>query len=396
MPALLAGDRGLIGFVRPEDVTPDVRALTVDGVALFGVDRVQRLHDWPLLIASRAAPSNFDPASSWTLVAGGDVMLDRDVYRLAVQEGRGADFPWDGGTARITDRFCCGWPGEEIVVGTRTGQAGAVRDLLGGGDVAVVNLEGPAPDDFSYHPSGFVFTMDPALLDGLDRAGIDVVSLANNHIMNAGPKGLAGTVRNLDRIEVLHTGAGRDLAAARRPAQVEAAGVRIAVLAYDAVASEHHATRSRAGSAPLRLSVVRADISAARADGAEVVVVVPHWGREYTDRISPQQDELARDLVDAGADLVLGAHSHWAGPLEIIDGRLVVYSMGDLVFDLRHDERTQQGIVVELTFVGRRLAQIALHPTVIVEDAQPNLLEPAGGGTALLRAIEKASSRLAD
>jgi poly-gamma-glutamate synthesis protein (capsule biosynthesis protein) len=141
---------------------------------------------------------------------------------------------------------------------------------------------------------------------------------------------------------------------------------------------------------------VRADISAARADGAEVVVVVPHWGREYTDRISPQQDELARDLVDAGADLVLGAHSHWAGPLEIIDGRLVVYSMGDLVFDLRHDERTQQGIVVELTFVGRRLAQIALHPTVIVEDAQPNLLEPAGGGTALLRAIEKASSRLAD
>jgi poly-gamma-glutamate capsule biosynthesis protein CapA/YwtB (metallophosphatase superfamily) len=397
MPALLADDPGSIGLVRPEDVTPDVRALTLDGLALFGIDRVHTLGDWPLLVAAPAAgPSSFEPASAWTLVAGGDVMLDRDVYRLAVLEGRGADFPWDGGTARITDRFCCGWPGEDIVKGKRTGNEGAVRDLLGGADVALVNLEGPAPDTFAYHPSGFVFTMDPALLDGLDRAGVDVVSLANNHIMNAGAKGVADTVLNLDRIDVLHAGAGRNLAVARRPAVLDVADLRVAVLAYDDIASKHHATRSRAGSAPLRLSVVRADIKAARTDGADVVVVVPHWGREYTDRITSRQDTLAHGLIDAGADLVLGAHSHWAGPLEIIDGRLVVYSMGDLVFDLRHDERTQQGILVELTFVGRRLAQVELHPTLIVEDAQPNVLEPAGGGTALLRAIEKASRRLAD
>ena len=68
--------------------------------------------------------------------------------------------------------------------------------------------------------------------------------------------------------------------------------------------------------------------------------------------------------------------------------------MGDLVFDLIHDERTQEGVVVELTFAGSHLAQVALHPTLIVDAAQPNLLQPGGGGGALLRAIETASRRL--
>ena len=94
-----------------------------------------------------------------------------------------------------------------------------------------------------------------------------------------------------------------------------------------------------------------------------------------------------------GTDLGLGSHSHWAGPLELIDGRLVVHSLGDLVFELLHDERTQEGVIAELTFVGPRLAQLELHPTLILGGVQPNLLDPAGGGNALLRAIRATSER---
>lgn len=394
--AAIAKAPNTLGILRAEDVAPDVRALAVDGVTLFGEARVQDLAKWPLLVreVAGADPSTFDPAMTWTLAAGGDVMLDREVYRLAVLQGRGAGYPWDGGTASITARVCCGAPGREIVRGGRTGNLGAVRALLRGTDVTLVNLEGPAPDNHAYHPDGYVFTMDPTLLAGLDRAGIDVVSLANNHIRNAGAAGISQTIRRLDDLGIAHAGAGNDAAAARRPGWLTAAGLRIAVLAYNAVDPAANATASSAGASSLRLAAMRADIRAVRRDGADIVIVVPHWGREYTDAVTAGQRRVAAALVAAGADLVLGSHSHWAGPLELIDGRLVLYSLGDLVFDLQHDARTQQGLIAELTFVGRRLAQVDLHPTLVLAASQPNLLDPAGGGNALLQAMRVSSARL--
>ena len=395
--AALSKAPNALGILRAGDVTPDVRALAVDGVALFGEARVRNVADWPLLVpeAPGAPPSTFVPGSLWTLAAGGDVMLDRAVYRQAVLAGKGADYPWNGGTASITARVCCGVPGQLVVRGHRTGRAGAVRALLRGADLTIVNLEGPAPDSFSYHPGGYVFTMDPLLLAGLQRAGIDVVSLANNHVQNAGAAGIAQTIGHLDDLGIGHAGAGRNTAAARRPAWLAVGGMRIAVLAYNGAQPYLNATRTTAGAAPLRLAAMRADIATARRAGADVVVVVPHWGREYTDSVTAEQRRIARALVAAGADLVLGSHSHWAGPLELIDGQLVVYSLGDLIFDLSHDERTQEGVIAELTFAGRRLVQVELHPTLILAGAQPNLLDPAGGGDGLLRAIRASSERLA-
>ena len=382
-----------LGLVRASDVSPELRALAVDGVTLFGEARVRDLGAWPLLIAEAAGPRTpgFDPATTWTLVAGGDVMLDRAAYASAVIGARGVDSPWDGGTARIHGRSCCGAPGLRIVDPRPTGRAGAVRALLRGADVTVVNLEGPAPDRFTYHPHGLVFTMDPGLLPGLRNAGVDVVSLANNHILDAGARGVADTTRNLEELGIRHAGAGRTAAAARSPAWLDAGGLRVAVLAATAIAPGRSTARSAAGVARLHVRSLRADIASARRAGADLVIVVPHWGHEYTDAISHAQRRMARAIVAAGADLVLGSHSHWAGPIELIDGKLVVYSLGDLVFDLTHDERTQEGVIVELSFVGERLAQVELHPTVIVSGTQPNLLEPSGGGDRLLRAIRAAS-----
>ena len=82
-------------------------------------------------------------------------------------------------------------------------------------------------------------------------------------------------------------------------------------------------------------------------------------------------------MIRAGADVVLGNHSHVVGPVEFIDGAPVLYSMGDLVFDLPRFEATEEGVLVELTFHGAELAQVELHPTVIVDRAQLNLLERA-------------------
>jgi poly-gamma-glutamate capsule biosynthesis protein CapA/YwtB (metallophosphatase superfamily) len=103
-------------------------------------------------------------------------------------------------------------------------------------------------------------------------------------------------------------------------------------------------------------------------------------------------------MVAAGADLVLGSHSHYVGGMETVakpsgDPALVVYSMGNLLFDLSHDRRTQLGIVYELTFDGSRLVQVELNPTVMVGRAQTNLLDPARDGAATIDQIRAATGR---
>jgi len=384
-----------LGILRAEDVKPSVRALAVGGVVLFGDGRIRDLAAWPLTVdePADAAPSTFETATTWTLVAGGDVMLDRYVYKRTVIDGLGANYPWNGGNAKVTSTFCCGYPGWKVVKAATAGAAGSLRAYLRRADLAIVNLEGPAPNNYRYHPTGFVFSMAPKLLAGLQSAGIDMVSLANNHIRNWGGAGISSTITNLNKLGIKHAGAGATSSAARKPAWLTAAGLKVAILAYNGIGGAPNATSTSAGSAGLSLSTATADIKAARAAGADVVIVFPHWGVEYTDTLNAQQKSMGPALLRAGADAVLGGHSHWAGPIRVMGSKLVVYSMGDLVFDLMHDTRTQEGMLVELTFSGRHLAQVVLRPTVIVGAVQPGFLLPASGGSKLLTAIRAASTR---
>ena len=391
---------GVLGVIPASDVTPDVRALAVDGVALFGAGRMRDLASWPLMVAATSATTPFSAATIWTLAAGGDVMLDRSAYAAAILQGKGVDYPWSGGDAVVDRLACCGFDGASLAVGHQTGSAGAFRSLLTRSDLAIVNLEGPAPADFSYHPDGFTFTMDPAMLAGLRDAGIDAVSLANNHMGNAGASGVTDTIRNLDSLGIAHAGAGSNPTTARQSAWLAAGGLRIALLAYDAIQPGYWAVAGRPGTAGMRLSDVTADVKAAKAAGADLVIVMPHWGTEYTAATSTVQRSEAAEIVASGADLILGSHSHWVGPVQSISRSggpaFVMYSLGDLVFDLNHDVRTQEGVVADLTFVGTRLAQVDLQPTLILDRCQPNLLDPAGDGSTLLNDIRKASAGLLD
>jgi poly-gamma-glutamate capsule biosynthesis protein CapA/YwtB (metallophosphatase superfamily) len=384
-----------LGIVRAEDVGPQVRALAVDGFSLFGSGRMKDPWAWPLSVRS-ATSSAFDPAGFWTLTAGGDVNLDRGIYVQAVKLGKGPDFPWNGGTARIAGYRCCGFGGNSLVVGRRTGDPGAFRALLSGSDLSLVNLEGMATRNFVYRTDGFVFSVDPDLLVGLKNAGVDAVSMANNHTRDAGDGAIAETSARLDSLGIAHAGAGPNLAAAMQPAWLSAGGLRIAFLAFDALEPANWARTSRPGAAPLDLDVATAAIRAARQAGADFVIVMPHWGSEYTYYVSPEMRRQAAAMVAAGADLILGSHSHYAGGMQTFAGpsgdpSLTFYSLGNLLFDFNHDERTLEGVVVDLTFDGSRLVQLDLQPTVMVDHSQPNLLDPAGDGGRVLKNIRAAT-----
>jgi poly-gamma-glutamate synthesis protein (capsule biosynthesis protein) len=374
-----------------------VRALTWDGAALFGVDRVRTLDDWSLTAQLPTAPTGeaFDPATTWTLFAAGDIMLDRGVYETLAVKGKGADFPFDGGTATITGRCKdCSPLGWDTPYTQRTGNKGAVRHVVSSADIAIANFENPAPNNPRWHTKGTVFSAAPRFIDGLADAGIDYVSLANNHIRDAGGAGILQTIANVTKRGIAVSGAGKNLAAARTPAVLEAAGTKVAVLGYDAIAGSYHATATKIGSAPLTAANVQADVAKARANGADIVIVFPHWGTEYDPTPFANQKKLAHMAIDAGADMVIGNHAHWAAAMEIYDGKPIWYALGNFVFDQTWSEPTMEGITLELTFRGTELVQVRLRPHIILDKAQPNFLDPAGAGRVVMGQVYTASKGL--
>ncbi|MGD0019882.1 MAG: CapA family protein [Candidatus Limnocylindrales bacterium] len=376
-----------LGLVRATDVGPSVRALGWEGRFLFGAARVRSLADWPLQasLGPSAAAETFDPTRTWTIAAAGDVMLDRGVYKVVRLDGKGVDFPFAGGTATITGHYCCSSFGWTMPRTKRLDTTPDVRNLISGADLALVNLEGPAPAKSRYHAHGMTFTFDQALLVGLKDAGMDWVSLANNHIGNAGRQGVVQTVQALDKLGIAHSGAGANRTAARTPALFSIDGVRVAVLAYDSIAGSYGAGSALPGSAQLSWGTAPADIRAARAAGAQVVIVYPHWGIEYKATPTAFERSWAHRMIDAGADLVIGNHSHWAAAMEVYKGKPIWYALGNFVFDQTWSEPTEEGLVLELTFSGSTLVQAWLHPTLILDGAQPNFLDTAGGKVVLNR-----------
>ncbi len=392
----LARNRKRLAFIRADDVTPAVRALGWGGRTLFGVDRVTSTDDWRLWadVAARPDATAFDPAATWTLFAGGDILLDRGVYQTVRVRGRGVDYPFDGGTAEITGHSCCsgfGWP---VPSTRRTGNKGAVRDLISGADIAMANFENPAPNRFRWHTSGTVFTADPDIIEGLADAGIDYVGIANNHIGDAGDTGILQTIQNLRKHGLKYSGAGKDLTAARRPAMLEAKGTTVAILAYDAIAKSYFAATKEPGSSQLALHRVEQDVARARERGADVVIVFPHWGTEYDYSPFTNQQQLARDIIDAGADMIIGNHAHYAAAMEVYKGKPIWYALGNFIFDQTWSEPTMEGITLELTFQGADLRQARMRPHIILDKAQPNFLDPAGDGRVVMGAIYDASKGL--
>jgi hypothetical protein len=392
----LAANRTRVAFLRADQVDPSVRALAWGGKSLFGNDRVKSLAGWPLVarLPGPATPA-YDPAAAWTMVAGGDILLDRGVS-LAIQSSkRGANYPFDGGTVDITGHCVnCSPMGWDLPYTKRTGNAGIVRSLVSGADLAIANFENPAPDAFRWHGKGTVFSANPRYIKGLVDAGLDWVSLANNHIGDAGRTGMLQTLKNLDSFGLAHGGMGKNVTAAHKATLLKAGGLTVGILGYDMIAHYYNATDTTPGSALMTVKALKADIKAARAAGADVVVVFPHWGVEYRAAPSTTQRLMGHAAIDAGADLVIGNHPHWAEGMEVYKGKPIWYALGNFVFDQTWSEYTMEGLTLELTFQGKELVQIRMRPHLILGRAQPNVMDPAGSGKFVMDQVWKASAGL--
>jgi len=386
---------GGLGLLRAADVTPLVNALPLEGKRLFGNDRVATNLDWPLVLPVNAADgAGWDQAKTFTVVAGGDSILDRGTYFHVVKKGKGLDYPFDGGTIEITGRYCCGWytglGRYDVPRYRQTGNEGVVRRLMQEADISMINLENPVPDDWSFHLHGTPFSGKPALLEIFTRVGLDWAGLANNHMYDYGPDGIADTLKHLDRFEIAHAGAGMDLDEAREYSVLDAGGGRVAILPCVTITPIVWARAGRAGAMPCQDRQLIPNIERA-AQEADAVIVFPSWGPEYTSQPQNSQRQLARAWVEAGADVVVGFGHHMVAGMEEIDETLVFYSIGNFIFDQNWAEITMEGILPEMTFHGGAMVQVEMNPFLTIDQTQPNLLDPAGDGEVVLRRIHGAS-----
>ncbi|WP_205471973.1 CapA family protein [Nocardioides sp. SYSU D00038] len=248
-----------------------------------------------------------------------------------------------------------------------------LRRLLRSADLTVGNLESTLSVRGAPTQGGDSFGGTPALLGPLADAGFDALSLANNHAGDHGTGALLDTVAELRASPVVPFGAGRDDRAAARPAVLRAGGTTYAFVGFNAIGETPRAERGTPGALSVRMPprtgpLVRSDLRrvqrAIRAAGrrADVVVVLPHWGTQYTHAPEPVQRRVSRALVAAGADLVVGGHPHWVQGLDVVAGVPVVHSLGNFVFDMDFMEQTMEGVVLETTWWGEDLKALRFVP----------------------------------
>lgn len=244
-----------------------------------------------------------------------------------------------------------------------------ITPSLSGADLAMVNLEtavteGGTPEDKTY-----TFRAPPTAFDALRSAGVDVVTMANNHGMDYGTEGLADTLAARDASGFPVVGIGHDAAEAYAPYRTVVNGQRIAVLAATDVLDANLIGRSTATddqsgvASAKRVDRLVAAVQAARAD-SDTVVVFLHWGTEGQTCPNAAQPGLARRLVDAGADLVVGSHAHRLLGAGHLGDALVAYGLGNFAFYTSGGAAAETG-VLHVTMTGRHVDDYAWEPAVI-------------------------------
>lgn len=289
---------------------------------------------FPAALAAEPSTNSVSSAEpEWTLVAGGDVMMAR-------------------------------------TIGVRMGRNGAAKALAGVGsilskaDIAFCNLEsilGTSDNEKMFPEKCYNFLAATPTVRALTTAGVDTVSLANNHAMDYNGKALSQTRLLLWKQGIYPFGAGKDSVQSHLPATFVVRGTTVAFLGYGIA----HSTwvwsgASRPGVSALDPRRIRQDIRKAR-KGADLVVVSLHWGEEYNHYPSKRQIQLAHGLVEGGADIILGHHPHVLQGVEEYQGKVIAYSLGNLLFDQKKNAQ-DENILLRISLQRNRVRRVELVP----------------------------------
>ena len=265
------------------------------------------------------------------------------------------------------------------------------RNKLSKADIVFGNLEAVLSKFDSRHDrfDQVILRGQPEAIAGLKSAGFKIVALANNHITQHGLKALQETIAVLRENEIGFIGVNiADDNTCNRHI-IDKKGMRIGFLGYNFRPEQYFA-----GPPPYAVGdtgLIKADIAGLR-ENCDLIVLSLHWGDEFIDFPSAEQVTMAHELIDSGADLILGHHPHILQGVERYKGGIIAYSLGNFIFDM-FQERFRWTIILKLTIGGRKEIDYEIIPVKINNRFQPETLE-GEQGTAIIDHMRELSRKI--
>jgi len=220
-------------------------------------------------------------------------------------------------------------------------------DTLKQADLTMGNLEDPIVSYCRPSDGGDVLCADPRAVAGLTFAGFDVMSLSNNHILDYGSDAFDGTDQYLKEAKINPVYMGS-------PVFLEINNNRVGVVAFDDSETE------------LNLDAAIAEVNSARGK-VDILIAILHWGYEYHPTASTRQEKVGHALIDAGVDLIIGAHPHWRQNVEMYNNRVIFYSLGNFVFDQMWSEETRKGNMADITITPDKDGMTITYDIIPIE-----------------------------
>ncbi|WP_229106308.1 CapA family protein [Paenibacillus sp. 1001270B_150601_E10] len=240
-----------------------------------------------------------------------------------------------------------------------------VKDRFMNDDLTISNVETPITSRGTpAQDKTFVYKSSPKMAKALKDAGMDIVNLANNHILDQGQQGLIDTFEHLSKANVSYVGAGRNEEQAYKPVIVTRNGIRIAVLGFSRVIPEvsWYAGKNKPGVAATYDSTKAVKAIKQAAKQSDLVIVIAHWGVERQDKPIPYQRELARAYIDAGADLIIGGHPHVLQGFEQYKNKWIVYSLGNFIFTRATEPKTWETMMLQAECTATGACELQMKP----------------------------------
>ena len=224
-------------------------------------------------------------------------------------------------------------------------------------DLAFANLESPISASGTLQGSIYSFRAEPVgSINGLQYAGFDVVNLANNHIWDYGRTAALDTMRYLRDAGIDYIGFGRDYDEANTPVIKQVGNAKVAFLGYTEFYSERLWADEKLGLSEFKTDEIAKRVAKIKESGqADIVVISLHWGVEYETASNAAQQRIAHQLIDAGADLIIGHHPHVPQEFETYKNGYIVYSLGNFVFDQNFSADTRRGLMLKVTLKDKKI-----------------------------------------
>lgn len=281
------------------------------------------------------------------LLLVGDIMLDRGVEFYIKQNGGDWRFPFLN-----------------------------IADFLRKADLVFGNLESVISDKGENLGSVYSFRADPKALEGLAFAGLDVLSVANNHSMDYGMEAFLDSLQRLKKTGIAYVGGGTNTENAHSPVIQEVEGTKIGFLGYTNLGSPlWQATDKTPGIAWVdenTVSEFQENIAAAK-EQLDILIVSLHFGEEYQTQPNALQEFIAKSAIEAGADIVVGHHPHVVQPVVQYQQGWIAYSLGNFVFDQGFSTETMKGLLLEVTIQDKKIKEVLPLPIRMNNSFQPEL-----------------------